>query len=202
MKTLAGRVADPLGHAWMRELVQGPHRPELRFNTWSIPPSEYRTVQAPRIGVDYCHDGDEFGEVIHLERSDGRGLWAVAVVPDTIRPALAVKVGEETRSVPVPLFFSAKTASTQDHRDIQLVSLGLTPSPAQVNAQPVRFLDGDITAYGGVHSRWNLPLGYERDLLGRANDARTARHAHEPVVIHDLDPQQRPSGLELASSRR
>jgi HK97 family phage prohead protease len=199
VRTVYGRVVDSLGHAGRPQLEQGAGRPELRYSSWAHPASEFRSVQPPKIAVDWAHDRNQLGEVIHLERSS-RGLWAVAHLRHWVQPVVAVKVGTEVRSVDTPLFWSAMCNSTLDGRDIELLSIGLTPSPAQIVTEPVRFLDGDLNYRRELPSGWRVS-GYERELLERAAVACADRRRGEPIIVHNLDPHWRTPAVETLSSR-
>jgi hypothetical protein len=62
--TVFGILCDELGHAADELLEQGPSRPELGLRAWATPAAEVRTVQAPRIPIDFNHDGRPIGELI------------------------------------------------------------------------------------------------------------------------------------------
>jgi hypothetical protein len=207
MNTCYGRVVDQLGHAARQELEQGSSGLELRYNAWTTSADEVRHTQPARIPVTWGHTTETLGEVIHLERHDG-SLWAVAHVDDDVRPEVTVIVAGEERAVETPLYWSALYSSTQDLRDIKIIALALTPSPAQVSTLPVEFRDGEI-GYPDAPTRFGLRQTYTRDLLFRASQAHVGRrwHRDRPIVVHDDGTDDapvwtdRPPGGRLEYSR-
>jgi phage head maturation protease len=189
--TVFGILCDELGHAADELLEQGPSRPELGLRAWATPAAEVRTVQAPRIPIDFNHDGRPIGELIYLERSAGN-LWAVAHVDQRIRPAVSVEVGGIATAVSTPFYFSASRIGTPDFRDVLIDSVALTELSARVAAQPVTFLSGMLDHRGAADRHaWALKDGFTRDLLTRAAHAHLDRRRGDPICVNDPQPEHR-----------
>jgi hypothetical protein len=87
MRTVFGRLADPLGHA------------HAGGRAWATPASSYRREQDARVMIDRDHDGRPVGEIVFLARQR-EGLWAVGEVSDEVTETVAVRVGGERVEVP------------------------------------------------------------------------------------------------------
>jgi len=182
--TLVGQVTDALGHAEHRTLgwdgrTATEHR---RFS--SLPALEYRSIQPARIPVDLRHRGPALGEVVHLERTAGGSINAVAVVsgcPELVSPTIA------------PQYWSGEVTATGDHRDIELVGLGIVEAPAIRGLQPITVLCGDVRDVAWRQTWHNRTP--QRELLERAA-ATIQRRAVEggPMRIVELDQRMTPLG--------
>ena len=176
MNTVFGVVADQLGHA----SASGQH--------WSSPAADYLPVQAHEIRVDQDHDHRWVGSIHYLARHHGR-LWAVGEVGDEVVEAIRVRVEGRTVSVPNPLYWSA-TRIGGPGEGMLLESISLTPSPARICPQRVRFLPGRLD-HREAAKRWRSTLDRaEYELLRRAAVARYERRKGEPIVIAELEAPQ------------
>lgn len=176
MRTVYGRLADPLGHS----SAAG------RFA--ASPASAYLREQNPVIRIDQDHDHRWVGEVVCLARHGGH-LWAVGEVGYEVVEAVNVRVGGQTISVPHRLYWSASRIGSADD-GLALDSVSLTASPASVDPRPVAFLEGRLD-HRDAASRWRSKLDRaEYELLRRAAVARYERRKGDPIVIAELgDPQ-------------
>lgn len=190
MNTCFGIVCDRDGLASSEVLARGRTGPELRTRAWASPAAEVRREQASRIPIDWHHNGRELGQVVYLELDRHGRLWAVGHVEAD--PVVRVQVTRD-RSVAVEteLYWSAERRGTPDFRDLIIDSIALTPSPARLAAQPLRFLPGSLHE----RSRWTLNT-FERGLLKRASEAFLRRRHNEPIRVHGQhDPDDLPPGI-------
>lgn len=166
MQTVYGIVADEIGAAW-----DGGKR------FWATPSTHVRTVQDGQIPIDQNHDGRPVGEVIDLQRHGGN-IWCVGEVHDHVTASVSVRVGTEVRAVPHDLFWSSSRIGDLE-KGFVFDSVTLTTSPARVISRPVVFRDGNahMAAYTS-HDR------FERELLYRADAARSKRHGG-PIIVRD-----------------
>jgi hypothetical protein len=171
----------PVGPCGAPAAGTGSARPGREGRGLSTDATELRSVQAARIPVDYGHRGASLGEVVHLECDRKGALWCVAHVDDDIQPAVAVRVGDELRSVDVDLFWSM-TRTRADY-DIDILSVALTTAPAQIHTRPLVFLRGELD-HRDAPKRWQLRAGYERELLFRAALSARERRAGLPIHVH------------------
>jgi hypothetical protein len=183
MRTVYGVVADELGHA----SASGQH--------WSSPAADFLREQNPEIRVDQDHDHRWVGQVVFLARNGGR-LWAVGEVDDDVVEAVRVRVEGRTVEVPNPLYWSA-TRIGGPGEGMLLDSISLTPSPARIVPQRVRFLPGRLD-HREAAKRWRSKLDRaEYELLTRAANARADRRRGDPITIDELAD---PKAVKLARS--
>jgi hypothetical protein len=190
--TILGVVYDQLGLGTRQTLEPGPDRPRLRRAAWANPAAEVRTVQAAKIPVDLDHDGVAVGEVAALIRRSGK-VFCIAHVDPRVLPIVRVRVAERSVPLPVDLYFSPLSNATVSGRDIEVLAVSLTASPARVCAEPVKiFLEGELS-YRGAHRRWNDQTTYfERELLAAAeDDYLERRRSRGPIVVRGADPEPR-----------
>lgn len=158
--TIYGELADELGHHHDRDNRS--------------PASNYRRRQPHDIGVDLEHRGEVLGQVVHLERRHDR-LNAVAVLE--LEASDLDAFGD--------CWWSASTRATPHHgldRDIELVGLAITKTPASVGLRPLRWLAGDVREHRG---RWGrVPELIERSVRP-ALEHRWRCTA--PLTIHEPD---------------
>lgn len=185
-QTVFGVLTDALGHA-----SDGRRH-------WATPALEVRTVQDTRIAINLDHNPyHEVGEAIYFERDRSQRLWLVAEVADDVAPSVSVRVGSETRSVPVPFYWSAERVGGPDF-GIVISAVALTASPARVAARPVEIRQGDAHM-----AAWHSTDSFERGLLQRASEARLKRHGG-PILVVDQDASlrlQQPNTAALPPTR-
>jgi hypothetical protein len=183
-QTAIGICLTKDGLASRRELVQGDGRPEVRTAAWRTSSLDVRHSQAAHVPVTEGHDPwSEIGQVTYLERSKNGDLWCVAHLDDDVRAAVNVRVGSETRAVPVPLYWSVEWDTRMDGTDVVLRSVGLVTSTARLAAQPIQLLPGPCD-HTGAERRWNLD-GYPRELLRRAGAGYMERRRRAPIIVRD-----------------
>jgi hypothetical protein len=184
MRTVYGRLADPLGHA------------AAGGRGWASPAAAYLREQNPEIRVDVDHSHAWCGSIQFLARHAGC-LWAVGEVDDSVSESVRVRVGSQTVEVPTKLYSSSSRIGSPDD-GLLLTSVSLTPSPASVDPRPVTFLEGRLD-HRQAANRWRSRLDrVEFALLERAAIARADRKRGEPIVIADLAD---PKATKLARSQ-
>ena len=184
MRTVYGRLADPLGHA------------ATGGRGWASPAAAYHREQNPEIRVDVDHSHVWCGSILFLARHAGC-LWAVGEVDDSVSESVRVRVGSQTVEVPTKLFWSASRIGSPDD-GLLLTSVSLTPSPASVDPRPVTFLEGGLD-HRQAAQRWRSRLDrVQFTLVERAAIARADRWRGDPIVIHDL---AHPNATKLARSQ-
>jgi len=166
------------GLAYRRDLEQGPNGPRLRTAAWTTSSLHVRSVQPREILVDYAHDGRRLGKVVDLQLV-GTNLWCIAEVGDDVRPAVAVRVGDQTVGVETAFYFSATRDSRIDDTDVVIRSVALTTRSARVTAAPVVFRRGTAN-----EAAFRSTDSFERKLLQRAVQAQRTRHGG-PLIVHD-----------------
>jgi hypothetical protein len=187
MRTVYGRLADPLGHA------------ATGGRGWASPAAAYLLEQNPEIRVDVDHSHVWCGSILFLARHAGC-LWAVGEVDDSVSESVRVRVGSQTVEVPTKLYWSASRIGSPDD-GLLLTSVSLTPSPASVDPRPVTFLEGRLD-HRQAANRWRSRLDrVEFALLERAAIARADRRRGDPIVIAELDKPPRAAGLTKIRGR-
>lgn len=91
VKTVYGRLADPLGHA------------SASGRAWASPAAAYLREQNPEIRVDVDHSYVWCGSILFLARHAGC-LWAVGEVDDSVSESVRLRVGSQTVEVPTKLY--------------------------------------------------------------------------------------------------
>jgi hypothetical protein len=126
-------------------------------------------VQPARIPVDVGHDGRPVGRVVHLERSGGGSVWAVAEIDDDVE-----LLGRS---------FSAHVTRADGDSRWVIDSLALTDDPAMVGVGVVRIVGPapDEAALLRLRARGHDHLA---GMLQRA----AARREGEPLVIDGGQP--------------
>jgi hypothetical protein len=198
-QTVFGPVFDQCGFSVRTELVQGEHGPLLHRHAEATPAHAVRRVQPADVPVTLSHGGEAVGEAVFFELTP-RFLMAVAHVSDDIGPLAAVKVGDETRAVPVDVFWSSQRDSRLDGTDTIITELTLTTSPRQRGLEPLTWLDGELDHRYVVDERWHLRARtYEHGLLTRAANSYLDRRARGggALVVHDTEREREFARLEL-----
>lgn len=161
VKTVYGRLADPLGHA------------SASGRAWASPAAAYLREQNPEIRVDVDHSYVWCGSILFLARHAGC-LWAVGEVDDSVSESVRLRVGSQTVEVPTKLYWSASRIGSPDD-GLLLTSVSLTPSPASVDPRPVAFLEGRLD-HRQAARRW-------RSRLDRAEFALLERAANASPIV-------------------
>lgn len=180
MNTCWGIVTDRDGIASDEYVLQG----QLRQRSWASPSAEVRREQANRIPIDYHHNGRELGEVVYLERDEHGRLWAVGQVEAS--PVVNVQVTRDRAvAVETRMYWSCERRGGPDTDGFIFDAISITPSPARLSAQPLRWRPGSL------HERasWNRLDTFEVGLLKRASEAFIRRRYGDPLVVHDEAPQ-------------
>jgi len=183
--TIYGLVADEFGAAMQWVTVAANCRGRnfaVRREFSSVPSTEYRSVQAAAIGVDVNHD-QRIGQLKYLERTGSGRLLAVCEIDGS-------SLGDG------PWYYSPEIRH-RGGRDIELLSLAVTRSPASVGLGP-------ITAFPGtLHDAARKVVyqdGHGGELVKRADEYdRRPKHG-EPIVIQGTHTQRSTSTVERASS--
>jgi hypothetical protein len=177
MQTVYGAVHDRLGH--------------INGETRSTPAAAMRPYQDD-VAVDFDHNHQPVGRVLHLEHRGG-SLWAVAEVDDAVDSGVAVAVGDQVVTVDRPLYWSSETIGDTDS-GLLLQWLSLTHFPARVCPSPVTFLPGKADHRRVATDRWHLD-GWQRDLVTRAAVNRCEHRHRQGLIVGDASVDDREKWL-------
>jgi hypothetical protein len=192
---VCGAIADALGATsqWVTVPYTGPagRNFDAKREFSKTPSTEYRSVQAAAISVDVDHDRP-IGQLKYLERRTDSKLFAVCEID-----ASGLEEG--------PWYFSPEIRH-RGGKDIELLALAVTRSPASVGLGPV-------TAFAGTLREASAKIVYQDAWQGKivrraaAFDARRKRHeplvvCSPPSVLREPEPRYVAAPLVLTRSER
>jgi len=184
--TVHGQICDHMGLACQYVGLEMRH--------WQMRPEEFRTTQ-PRSKLTIGHGSAPTGPVIAIARYHD-GIWITATTTDT-----------SLLTAP-PLYLSAETTSTRDHRDVVVERVAIVRQPAQTCLRPIALFAGDPTL-PEHRAMWRLQ-GDTKERIERAGTTwRKARYKDGPLIVFDKAAdehrqrmERRPPDYELYPTNR